>query len=175
MRILIALTLCVVLLVPVSLAQSPKSADESRASLKSEAGLKPALSKVRPRTSSSPQASSSPQVSSSYWEYWTDVTIQAGGYINLDSDLDYSSSDTVRMTLRSSSGDLSKAVFAAYWSVPQLQYYSGADVVSGRDFSYTNAGGATLNTYGNQFRLQVINNGTTSITLSQVLLFTRVM
>jgi hypothetical protein len=63
---------------------------------------------------------------------------------------------------------------SAYWGVPQLPLYAAADVIGGTSFPYSNAGGATFNTYGSQFRLQVTNNGANPITLTQVLIFSRV-
>ena len=63
---------------------------------------------------------------------------------------------------------------SAYWGVPQLPLYAVADVIGGTSFPYSNLGGATFNTYGSQFRLQVTNNGANPITLTQVLVFARV-
>ena len=63
---------------------------------------------------------------------------------------------------------------STYWAVLQLSLYGMTDVVAGASFPYWNAGGATFNTYGSRFRLQVTNNGTNPITLTQVLVFSRV-
>jgi hypothetical protein len=49
--------------------------------------------------------------------------------------------------------------------------YGVADVVAGTSFLYSKAGGATFNTYGSQFRLEVTNNGANPITLTHVLVF----
>lgn len=163
-RFSIAIALCIVMLVPAGWAQTAKAADNSQAAAKPE-GLKPAPSKVGPRLSSSPQ------ISSSSWEYWTNVSIPAGGAVNLDSQLDFSTADTVRVTIRSANGDLSGLTCAAYWTVPQLQDYNAADVVTGDSFYFANVGGVTFVTYGNQFRLRLVNNGTTTINLTNVLLY----
>jgi hypothetical protein len=58
--------------------------------------------------------------------------------------------------------------------VPQLSLYAVADVIGGTSFPHSNLGGATFNTYGSRFRLQVTNNGANPITLTQVLVFARV-
>jgi hypothetical protein len=63
---------------------------------------------------------------------------------------------------------------SAYLAVPQLSLYGAADVIAGTSFPYSNAGGATFNTYGSQFRLPVSNNGANPITLTRVLVFSRV-
>jgi hypothetical protein len=63
---------------------------------------------------------------------------------------------------------------STYWAVLQLSLYGMTDVVAGTSFPYSNAGGATFNTYGSRFRLQVTNNGANPITLTQVLVFSRV-
>ena len=102
------------------------------------------------------------------------MTIPPGSSVNLDTRFDYSTTDTVRVTIRSAASDLGNFVMSAYWGVPQLPLYAVADVIAGTSFPYSNAGGATFNTYGSQFRLQVTNNGANPITLTQVLVFARV-
>jgi hypothetical protein len=153
-------------------SQSSKPADDADAAkmdlAKGTASPKPDRrpSRAGPRTLSSSYASS-------LWEYWVNLTIPAGSSLDLDSDLDFSYSDNVRVTIRSSdSGDLSDVVLDAYWTVPQAPFFNLADVVKGDTFYYRNVGGATFNTYGSRFRLRIINNGATAVTLRQVLMFT---
>ena len=159
--------LCLVLLAAPSTAQKPKAFDGESSSRKSE-GSYVAPSKTEPRSSVWPQ-NTFPQ-----WEWWTNVTIPPGSSVNLDARFDYSTTDTVRVTIRSTGPDLGNFVMSAYWAVPQLSLYAVADVIGGTSFPYPNAGGATFNTYGSQFRLQVTNNGANPITLTQVLVFARV-
>ena len=147
--------------------KAPKTHDEETASVRSTAST-PAVSRLPPR------AGDSSRTTNSQWEYWTNVTIAAGSSVNLDSQIDYSTTDTVRMTIRSAGSDLANVIVSAYWAIPQVSWYGVADVVAGSTFPYTDAGGATFNAYGSEFRLRVTNNGSESIRLSQVLLFTRV-
>ena len=164
MRPFIIYALLPVLLACPAFSQSPQAADDQTAFTRSGGASAPA-SKVRPSRNRS-------QDSSSQWEYWTNVTIAANSYINLDSQLDYSTIGTVRITIRSTGSNLNNLSVAALWAIPEVPYYGVADLVAGRNFVYSNAGGATLNTYGSQFRLQVINNGSTAVTRSQILLYT---
>jgi hypothetical protein len=156
-----------VLLAAPSTAQQPKAVDGGSSSRKSE-GSYVAPSKTEPR-SSAWLKDTFPQ-----WEWWTNVTISPGSSVNLDARFDYSTTDTVRVTIRSTGPDLGSFVMSAYWAVPQLSLYAVADVIAGTSFPYSNAGGATFNTYGSQFRLQVTNNGANPITLAQVLVLARV-
>ena len=162
------------LLADPSVAQAAKAADDDNASIKStgvssgqSTGATPAV-KIQPRSDGSPQATFS------QWEWWTNFTIPAGGTVNLDSQLDYSTTDTVRVTIRSAGSDLGKVALAAYWAIPDVPFYGVADVVGGNTLPYSDAGGATFNTYGSQFRLRLINNGNSAVTISQVLMFSRV-
>lgn len=117
-----------------------------------------------------------PRSSDSYgdWEVWRDITIAPGQSVNLESDMSFFSADTARVTIRSRNSDLPNIVMNAYWAVPQAAFWSVADVVSGETFPYNNVGGAVFSTYGSQFRLRLTNNGTVTMNLSQVVIFTRV-
>ncbi len=109
--------------------------------------------------------------SSALWEYWVNLMIPAGSSLDLDADLDFSYSENVRVTVRSDGGSLADVALAAYWTMPQAPFFSVADVVRGDTFYYRNVGGATFNTYGSWFRLRIINNGASAVTLRQVLMF----
>jgi hypothetical protein len=170
MRLSAALALSVALLATAVRAQTEKRPDDSAATSKAP-GLKPSSSNAKPRV-----ASPSPQQDTySGWEFWTNVIIPPGGSLNFDSQMDFSSSDTVRVTLRSENDSLALVVASAYWSVPQLPSFNSAETVTGDTFYYSNVGGATFNCYGSQFRLHITNNGSAPVTLSQVLMFTRLI
>jgi hypothetical protein len=149
-------------------SQSSKPADDAEAAVKTDA---PANAD---RRSSLPGSRAlAPFYSSPLWEYWVNLTIPAGSSLDLDSVMDFSYADSVRVTVRCSSGNLADVVLGAYWSVPRAPLFNVADVVRGDTFYYRNVGGATFQTYGSQFRLRIINNGVTGVTLSQVLVFAR--
>jgi len=166
MRQLTATISCLALLAASAAAQKPKSVDAAPASAKSGVSSIPP-SRTQPRTDVSPKDTYSE------WAYWTNLTIQPGASVNLDSSLDYSTTDTVRVTVRSDAGDIANLVMSAYWSIPQVDFYGVADVVAGASFPYNNAGGATFNVYGSQFRLQLTNTGSDPMKLTQVLTFAR--
>jgi hypothetical protein len=175
MRSFSSIVLCVVLLGAAGWSQSSKSADDAEAALKTD--LAKGTSSMKPdRHSSLPDSRTLvPSYSSSLWEYWVNLTIPAGGSLDLDSAMDFSYSDSVRVTVRCGNGSLADLVLSAYWSVPLAPLFNVADVVKGDTFYYRNVGGATFNTYGSQFRLRIINNGVTGVTLSQVLMFARIL
>ena len=112
--------LCLVLLAAPSTAQKPKAFDGESSSRKSE-GSCVARSKTEPRSGTWPQ-DTFPQ-----WEWWTNVTIAPNSSVNLDTRFDYSTTDTVRVTIRSTGPDLASFVMGAYWAVPQLPLYALAD------------------------------------------------
>jgi hypothetical protein len=174
MRSFSSIVLGVVLLGAAGWSQSSKSADDAEAALKTD--LAKGTSSPQPDRHSNLPGSPTlrPLYSSSLWKYWVNLTIAAGGSLDLDSGMDFSYSDSVRVTVRCSNGNLADVLLAAYWTVPLAPLFNLADVVKGDTFHYRNVGGATFNTYGSQFRLRIINNGVTGVTLSQVLMFTRI-
>jgi hypothetical protein len=175
MRSSSSIILGVVLLGAAGWSQSSKSADDAAAALKTD--LAKGTSSPKPDRHSSLPGSRTPimSYSSSLWEYWVNLTIPAGGSLDLDSVMDFSYSDSVRVTVRCGNGNLADVVLGAYWSVPFAPLFNVADVVNADTFYYRNVGGATFNTYGSQFRLRIINNGVSGVTLSQVLMFARLL
>ncbi len=172
MRSLASVVFSVILVGAAGWSQSWKPADDAEGA-KTDRGK----STSSPRPDRRSNLTGSRTLNSSYspalWEYWVNLTIPAGGSLDLDSDIDFAYSDSVRVTVRSGIGNLADVVLNAYWSVPFAPLFNVADVVRGDTFYYRNVGGATFNTYGSQFRLRIINNGVTAVTLSQVLLFAR--
>ena len=114
------------------------------------------------------------QTTKAKYDYFTSVTIPAGQAISLDSTVDYSSSDTVRVTVRSAASDLLNLVGTAYFTVPNATEFVTQEVMLGTDFFYANSGGATFQVCGPQFRLTLRNTGTTTMTLTSVLIYTHV-
>ena len=165
----------VVLLGAAGWSQSAKSADDAEAALKHGLDKDTSAPKPDPQASLPSSRTLTPYYASSSWEYRVNLTIPAGGSLDLDSVLNFSYSDSVRVTVRCSNGSLADVVLGAYWSVPFAPLFNVADVVTGDTFYYRNVGGATFKTYGSQFRLRIINNGVTGVTLSQVLMFVRTL
>ncbi len=108
------------------------------------------------------------------YDYFTTVTIPAGQSVSLDSTIDYSSSDTLRVTVRSAASDLFNLIGTAYFTVPNANEFVTQEVMLGTDFFYANSGGATFQVCGPQFRLTLRNTGTTTMTLTSVLIYTHV-
>ena len=141
------------------------------------AGSRPGAARVAPiasRATTSAATGSGPATSAKY-EYSTNVIIPAGQTVNLDSALDYSSSDTIRVTVRSMNTDLLALLGTAYFTVPNATEFVTQEAFLGSDFFYSNSGGATFQVCGPQFRLALRNTGTTTMTLSSVLIYTHVL
>ncbi len=136
---------------------------------KGQASIKPDL--IRP---SADAATPAPATSAKY-EYYTNVTIPAGQSINLDSALDYSSSDTIAVTVRSAKADIANLVGTGYFTVPTATEYFTQEAFSGQNFNYSNTGGASFTVCGPQFRLTLQNQSTATITLSSVLVYTHIL
>src|SRR5262245_51147668 len=168
MRSFTSIVLSVIFLGAAGWSQSSKPADDADAA---KTDLTKGTSNPKDRRSSQAPRTLNSSYSSSLWEYWINLTIPAGGSVDLDSDINFSYSENVRVTIRSDSGNLADVVLAAYWTVPQAPFFNVAEVVKGDTFYYRNAGGATFNTYGSRFRLRIINNGDSAVTLRQVLIF----
>jgi hypothetical protein len=167
MRSLLTLNL---LLAPLlSFAQPTTVAENGAVIIKSD-GAAPSRSSVRPAQNSSGVDSYSP------WEFWNNVTIPPGGSVNLDSSLDYSSSNSAKVTVLSANGaNLGDLVLSAFWAVPTLRFFNAADVFTGEGSYYADARAFTFPIYGSQFRLRLTNHGTSPVTLAQVLIFTRAL
>ena len=105
-------------------------------------------------------------------EIFTDVVIGPGQSVVLDSGIDYSDKDAVRISIQSAASDLAGLQLQAYWSVPMASLYNLTDVVDGSTFVCAYAGGAQFMVYGSQFRLVLVNSGSSTINLMQTMLFT---
>jgi|SRR5947209_6333151 len=151
----------------ITLAQTPKAAVDPAATAKT------GVAAASP-SNARPLRSSPRQDSFSSGEFWTGVIIPPGGSINFDSSLDYSSSDSVRVTVLSANGDdLSEMVASAFWSIPALRFFNAAEVVTGEGSFYSDARFASFKVYGSEFRLRLTNRGAFPITLAQILIYTR--
>ncbi len=107
-------------------------------------------------------------------EVYVDVTIGPGQSAVLDSGFDYTDADMVRVSVQSADFDLGNLQLQAYWSVPDANFYNLTDVVDGSTFIAANVGGAPFMVYGSQFRLVLMNTGSSTITLVQVMVFPHV-
>lgn len=113
-------------------------------------------------------------------EVFENVVIAAGKTISLSSALDYSSANTVGVTVlciicSSAATALGTAglVLQARWTVPDAQSFVTAESKAATAFTYSDSGGAVFNVYGPQFRLALQNKGTQTIALQQVTIFRR--
>jgi hypothetical protein len=120
-RVLVAAAL-VALLVPAGFAQKQsRIIAENRSHAAKTASGKTATGKTaKPRDM--PNGSS---------EVFTDVTIGPGQSVALDSGLDYSNADMVRVSIRSTTPDLANLQVEAYWSAPDADYYNATEGSTG--------------------------------------------
>src|SRR5579871_6231713 len=117
------------------------------------------------------QAGSPAALSFSNSEVFTNYTIQPGGTLTLDSALDYSSSDSVSVTVRSADSDLGNVNLLSYWSTPNSVSYDLVEAASGAKFYFSNVGGAKFNVFGNNFRLILQNTGSAPVSIVQVVIY----
>ena len=159
-----------VLLGATGWSQTPKPVDDAETA-RTALIAPPSIPKPERRSGTTMSGSLRSSYSSSIWEYWVNQIIPAGGSLDLDSEIDFSCSENVRVTVRSDVANLGTVALAAYWTVPTAPYFNVADVVKGDTSYYRNAFGATFNTYGSRFRLRILNNGGSAVTLRQVLIY----
>ena len=131
---------------------------------------------VRPIAKASGNATDTSAIS----EVFEDVVIGAGKTVSLSSALDYSSNNTVAVTVlciicssAATSLGNSGLVLQARWTVPDAQSFVTAESKAATAFTYSDSGGAVFNVYGPQFRLALQNKGTQTIALQQVTIFRR--
>jgi hypothetical protein len=106
--------------------------------------------------------------------------IAGGKTVSLYSDLDYSSANTVAVTVSciicssaATSLGNSGLVLQSRWTVADAQSFVTAESKAATAFTYSDSGGAIFNVYGPQFRLALQNKGTQTIALQQVTVFRR--
>lgn len=110
------------------------------------------------------------------WEVFKDITVDAGKNVVLDSSIDYSSLDKVAVAVRSASdslSDLESLTLQTFWSVPDADYFSAAEIKFGKTFPFTNSGSVLFGVYGSEFRLILRNEGALSLKIAQLFIFCR--
>jgi hypothetical protein len=169
-------SLLLLLISSLAVAQTARTTPVTDVRARPEAAVsRPGVARIAPSATSSTNAATSVPATTAKYEYYTNVVIAAGQTVNLDSALDYSSSDTVRVTVRSANNDLLALLGTAYFTVPNVTEFLTQEAFLGSDFFYSNSGGATFQVCGPQFRLALRNNGTTTMTLSSVLVYTHIL
>jgi hypothetical protein len=128
-----------------------------------------------------PAASTSlnPTSASTYWEVYKTISIAAGSLVYLDSQIDFSKSSQIAVSARCTAGvsaatSMDNLDFQAFWAVSGTTLFGVVEHLAGSKFAYWDAGGGTFQVYGSQLRLAILNNGSSSITLDQVVIFTPV-
>ena len=127
-----------------------------------------------------PKSSASIVSASGNSEVFQSVSIAPGKTVSIDSTMDYSSANTVAVTVQcivctstATSLGTSGLVLQARWTVPNAQLYVATENKAATAFPYWDAGGAVFNVYGAQFRLTLQNQGSQTIALQQITLFRR--
>jgi len=117
---------------------------------------------------------------SEFSDVFRNVVVPPGKTISLDSTLDYSSSNTVAVTIQCNVCGLAETslgasglVLLARWMVPNAELYVATENKSATGFPYWDAGGAIFSVYGSQFRLTLQNRGTEAIKIQQLTMFRR--
>lgn len=165
----------VALLIPLAWAAPPISAANDSPASPIEKQTKSG-SREKP-SSKATQTTVAASSSSAYWEVYQNVTISAGGFVYLDSNIDFSTHDKLAVSVRctnatSAATSMDSVDFQAMWGVSGANLFSIVEHLLGSKFAWWDAGGGTFQVYGSQFRMVIYNNGTGSITLDQIVLFT---
>ncbi|MBZ5580456.1 MAG: hypothetical protein LAP40_28210 [Acidobacteriia bacterium] len=113
-------------------------------------------------------------------EVFQNVVIAAGKTVSLDSALDYSTSNTVAVTVQcivctsaTTALGASGLILQARWMAPNTQFYVATENKAASAFPYWDAGGAIFSVYGPQFRLTLQNSGSQPIAIQQITLLRR--
>ena len=113
-------------------------------------------------------------------EVFQSIVVAAGKTATINSALDYTSANTVAVTVQcivcstaATSLTNSGLVLLASWLVPNAASYVAPESKAATAFLFWDAGGALFNVYGSQFRLILQNTGTGTIAIQQVTIFQR--
>ena len=125
------------------------------------------------------KATGAPAADTANYEVFEDIVIAAGKTVYMDSTLDYTSTNSVAVTVlciicSSAATSLANSglVLQARWSNPEASYVT-AENKAATSFTYLDSGGAIFNVYGPQFRFALQNKGTQTIAIQQVTIFRR--
>jgi hypothetical protein len=97
------------------------------------------------------------------------VTLQPGGSQQFYTQSDYTGVDKVALGFYAATDqDLSATNYLVWWAIPGASSYVVGNYVPGNTFPFLNTGGVQLATFGNQLMVEMRNNGTKPVTITQI-------
>jgi hypothetical protein len=140
------------------------AAEESTATRKKEVA-------VAPKATATPKAISPQAVlSTTITEVLAQgVTLQPGASQQFFAKSDFSGADKVALGFYATSDqDLSMTNYLVWWAPAGAPQYVVTDYVSGKNFAFLNSGGWVAAPFGNQLMVEMRNNGTNAVTITQI-------
>jgi hypothetical protein len=124
---------------------------------------------VRSPRSLSPRAVTSTTISE---VLATNLTMQPGTSQQFFAKSDFTGVEQVSLAFYAAPDqDISATNYLVWWAIPDAPNYAVSDYLQGQDFAFLNSGGAVVATYGNQLMIEMRNNGTKPVTLSQITVY----
>ncbi len=97
------------------------------------------------------------------------VTMAAGASQQFYAQTDYTGVEQVSLGFYAAADqDLSNTTYLVWWAIPGASSYMVGNFLQGKLFPFLNTGGAQVPTYGNQLMIEMRNNGTTPVTITQI-------
>jgi len=93
---------------------------------------------------------------------------------SFDSASDFSGATSVSIAVEApGSMDIGNENFRmiVWWSMPELDWFTSQDVVSGKEFYFSNQGGAVIPVYGSELRIEIRNDSENDLTINQLTVY----
>ena len=110
-------------------------------------------------------------ISYANWTYFTSVTIPANGYIYLDTNIDFSSSTEVSISVLSANPDVVNLIIAPHWTSNGVPYFMPSTTASGNSFDFSDSGAAYFTVSGSQLRVFFYNRSSATMTYKAVYIY----
>ncbi len=152
------------LLTTGGLAMGTRVHGQETAATKKERALAP-VAKRAPKILS-PQALTSTTISE---VLATNLTLQPATSQQLFAKSDFSGVEKVQLGFYAAPDqDISVTNYLVWWAIPDAPNYGVTDYLEGQNFAFLNSGGAYVATYGNELMVEVRNNGTKPVVITQI-------
>ena len=143
------------------------SGEETTTTKKKGPALAPRV--VRSPKSLSPRAVTSTTISE---VLATNLTMQPGTSQQFFAKSDFTGVEKVSLAVYASPDqDISPTNYLVWWAIPDAPNYTVSDYLPADNFAFLNSGGAVVATYGNQLLVEVRNNGTKPVTITQITVY----
>jgi len=102
----------------------------------------------------------------------TNFTVPNGQSMRFFAQSDFSGAERASFGVYADpSVNISKTQYAVWWGVPGAPDYTPQEVINASNFPFTNSGGGNVGVYGTMMFVDVYNNGTAPVTITELVVY----